>query len=38
MTEFALHLSRPHQHPINYFTNNVFFELAWEGYSRNCYK
>jgi len=30
-TGFALHLSRPHQRHIKYFTSTAFFELAWEG-------
>jgi len=28
MSEFALHLSRPHQRPIKYFMSNACFELA----------
>ena len=32
MAETALHLSRPHQCPIKYFTSTAFFEVAWEGY------
>jgi len=30
MSDCALHLSRPHQRSIKYFT--AFFELAWDGY------
>jgi len=32
MSDCALHLIRPHQRPIKYFTSTAFFEVEWEGY------